>query len=400
MKILQVNNVYGEKSTGKLTRALHLGLLEAGHTSFVVYGRGKGASDPGVIRLCPDWYGKLSALLCRITGTPYGWCLLSTARLKHIIRREKPDVVHLQCINGNFVNIYSLIRWLKKHRINTVSSQHAEFMYTANCGYAFDCDQWKTGCCRCPDPKKATKSLFLDGTRRSWKKLYRAFRGFEEDCLICPVSRWTEERARQSDILKNFRFRTVLNGLDTRVFHRREPVPREPGKTVLNVTAEFSLEKEHIKGGAYLAKLARRMPEVTFWVAGPAQASPDLPRNLILLGQLSDQQLLADRYRRADLTVLVSKKETFSMPCAESLCCGTPVVGFKAGAPEQISLKEYSDFADYADVDALEALLRKWLQETPDRQALAQKAERTYSQQTMIKEFTEVYETCLCSPKK
>ena len=143
MKILQINNVYGEKSTGKITRELHEGLLRAGHESVVVYGRGKNTTDAGVIRLCPDWYGKMNSLLSRFTGIRHGGCLLSTYRLQRIILREKPDIVHLQCINGNFVNIFRIVRWLNQNKRKTVLTLHAEFMYTANCGHAFDCDQWK-----------------------------------------------------------------------------------------------------------------------------------------------------------------------------------------------------------------------------------------------------------------
>ncbi len=391
MKILQVNNVYGEKSTGKITKAVHDGLRSAGHESIVVYGRGKNTSDPGVIRLCPDWYGKANNLLSRFTGMMYGGCLLSTARLKRIILREKPDVVHLQCINGYFVNIYRLVRWLKKQRIKTVVSLHAEFMYTANCGHAFECDQWIHGCCRCPDAKKATKSLLFDHTGRSWRAMKKAFEGFEETCVICPVSPWTEQRARQSDILKNFRFRTVLNGLDEGIFNCPEPEgPRE--NMVVHVTAHFRNDRDHAKGGWYLAELARRMPETMFYVAGRADASADLPENLKLLGVIADQKELAGLYRRARLSVLVSRKETFSMPCAESLCCGTPVVGFCAGAPEQIALKEYSAFADFGDLDGLETLIRGWMEkETIDHGAIAREAARRYGGQTMVGDFMEVY---------
>lgn len=60
--------------------------------------------------------------------------------------------------------------------------------------------------------------------------------------------------------------------------------------------------------------------------------------------------------------LLTSERETFSMVTAESLCCGTPVVGFKAGAPEQIALKEYSEFVDYGNLDKLEKAVRRWLQ--------------------------------------
>ena len=390
MKILQVNNVYGEKSTGKLTRQLHQGLLREGWESLVVYGRGHGSREAHVIRLCPDWYGKLNSLLSRITGMPYGGCHWSTARLKRIIRREKPDVVHLQCINGNFVNIYRLIAWLKKQKIRTVVALHAEFMYTANCGHAFDCQQWKTGCRQCPDRKKANKSWLFDRTARSWRRMQGAFAGFEENCIIAPVSPWTEGRARQSEILKHFPFQTVYNGVDTEaVFHRDGEHSQE--NTVLSVTAHFSDAQDHPKGGWYLLQLARRMPEVTFLVAGNADQIPDKPDNVHLLGVVRDQKELAKHYSRAAVSLLVSRRETFSMPCAESLCCGTPVVGFCAGAPEQIALSAYSDFVPFGDLDGLEAALRKWLRADCDREQIAREARDTYCAETMVNAFMQMY---------
>lgn len=391
MKILQVNNVYGEKSTGKLTKVIHDGLLRDGYESLVVYGRGGNTADSGVIRLCPDWYGKLNSLLSRITGMPYGGCLLATQRLTRIIRQEKPDVVHLQCINGHFVNIYRLISWLKKQRIKTVVSLHAEFMYTANCGHAFECSQWQHGCKRCPDRKKAVKSWFFDRTGRSWQKMRKAFAGFEDDCVICPVSPWTQSRAEQSDILKDFRFRTVYNGVDTEGTFHHCGEKEKLKNTVLNVTAHFSGEPDHPKGGSYLIELARRMPQVTFLVAGRADAVTDLPDNLKILGRIRDQQELAGLYRQAKLTVLVSQKETFSMPCAESLCCGTPVVGFEAGGPEQIALKAYSAFVPFGDLDALEEQVQQWLRKSADADIIAAEAENAYSARTMIRAFEEIY---------
>lgn len=41
MKILQINNVYGVGSTGKLTKAIHHGLMSDGYSSVVIYGRGQ-----------------------------------------------------------------------------------------------------------------------------------------------------------------------------------------------------------------------------------------------------------------------------------------------------------------------------------------------------------------------
>lgn len=399
MKILQVNNYYGERSTGKLAADLHKGLLAAGHSSLVVYGRGRTSDEPGAIRLCPEWYAKLCSMAVRLTGATHGGCLLSTAKLIRLIRREKPDIVHLQCINEHFVNIYRLVAWLNRSGIQTVLTLHAEFMYTANCGHAFDCDQWKHGCQRCPRRYRATKSWFLDRTAHNWKKMHRAMAGFEKNCIVTAVSPWTAERAAQGDILKNMLIRTVLNGINTDVIHRVEHASLCPGKAIVNVTHNFTVDEENMKGGKYVVELARRMPDVTFFVIGRHGEVPQLPENIRLLGFVSDQQKMAEYYSAADLLVMVSQRETFSMPCAESLCCGTPVVGFKAGAPEQIAMEDYSTFVEYADVDGLEKALRQWLSAQPDRQKIAQEAEKIYSVNAMIHGFLEVYQACDWSRK-
>lgn len=46
------------------------------------------------------------------------------------------------------------------------------------------------------------------------------------------------------------------------------------------------------------------------------------------------------------------------MMTTESLCCGTPVIEFKAGGPESIALESFSSFVEYGDIDVLERELR------------------------------------------
>ena len=388
MKILQINNVYGEKSTGTLTKLLHEGLLAAGHEALVVYGRGRGERAPGVIRLCPDWYGKMHSLLSRVTGLPYGGCRLSTARLQGIIRREKPDVVHLQCVNGNFVNIYRLVAWLKRRRIKTVVSLHAEFMYTGNCGHAYGCDQWKQGCQRCPNLQEATRSWWLDRTATSWKKMRSAFAGFEGDCVLCPVSDWVARRAEQSDIVRRIPMWTVYNAVDGPFFFT-ETEKKE--NAAFHVTAHFSPERNHPKGGWYVLELAKRMPEITFYVAGKHEKVSECPENVVFLGEITDRDALASWYRKAKVTLVTSRAETFSMPCAESLCCGTPVVGFRAGGPEEIALPEFSKFVEFGDLDDLESALRDQMERSVNRKALAERARAAYSAETMAQKFVDIY---------
>lgn len=406
MKILQINCVYGVGSTGKLTAALHTALLEEGTGSVVLYGRGPDAHAPGVYRLCSNLYGKANSLISRLTGLGYGGCRLSTRNAIHILQKEQPDVVHLQCINGNFINIYRLVSWLKEHRIPTVLTLHAEFMFTANCSHAFDCERWRSGCGSCPRRYEASKSLFFDRTHTSFLKMQQAFSGFGAALRVVSVSPWLMERAKSSPIFSETDHCVILNGIDAGVFRpcrtEKLPVPHNISykKIIFHATAMFSDVKGDPKGGWYVLRLAEEMPDTVFLVAGKHRLHGSLPENVTLLGEIRDQTLLAQYYSLADLTVLTSKRETFSMICAESLCCGTPVVGFCAGAPEQISLPQYSRFVPNGDLDELKDIARQMLDAPNDAQQIAQAARERYAKETMIEKYKALYQEVLCSEQK
>ena len=50
------------------------------------------------------------------------------------------------------------------------------------------------------------------------------------------------------------------------------------------------------------------------------------------IGYINDNQKLAVAYSAPDVVIVPSLEETFSNTTAESISCGTPVVGFKTGA--------------------------------------------------------------------
>lgn len=363
MKVLQVNCVYKKGSTGKIVADIHSELQRRGVESVVCYGRGAKIREPNVYKTCPELYSKLCNLVCRFTGFLYGGCFFSTLYLQHVIKKEQPDVVHLHCINGYFVNIYKIISWLKKKNIRTILTLHAEFMHTANCGYALDCEKWKTGCGACPRFKEETKSLFLDRTADSWKKMKQAFDGFSRLAIVS-VSPWLMERAKQSPIMCGNDHFTIFNGIDTEIFkpqdkfalRKKYGLPEK--KIVFHVTAYFTTSPGDLKGGEFILQLAHKLPDTEFYIAGKSFVQESLPANIHVLGQIQDQHVLAAYYAMADVSLIVSKKETFSMPVAESLCCGTPVVGFKAGGPESIcpeSIK--SNFCENGDVETLVKVL-------------------------------------------
>lgn len=399
MKVLQVNNVYKKGSTGKITYDIHSELLKQGIESVVCYGRGEKINEPHVYKTCGEVYSKINHLLSEFAGVMYGGCFFSTNKLIKIIKKEKPDVVHLQCINGYFVNIYRLVSWLKKHDIKTVLTLHAEFMYTANCGHALDCDKWQTGCGHCPRLKQETKSFFIDGTHKSWMKMKKAFDGFNDNLIVTSVSPWLMERAKLSPILNDKKHEVVLNGVNTDIFHfydtaeLRSQMGLNGVKVIFHATPSFDDNIKSLKGGYYVLKLAEKMLDenVKFVVAGNHPEGLKVPPNVILLGKVADQELLAKYYSMADVTLLTSKKETFSMVTAESLCCGTPVVGFKAGAPEQIAIPEYSSFVDFGNIDVLINVCEMVLLKVFNKRTISKTAKALYSLSKMCDKYRVIY---------
>lgn len=121
-----------------------------------------------------------------------------------------------------------------------------------------------------------------------------------------------------------------------------------------------------------------------------------LPNNLIIKTNVSSKQL-ATLYSEADITLISSKRETFSMPVAESLCCGTPVVGFRAGGPESIAIKEYTEFVEYGNIDALEKAVEEMLKRGSEynRKRIADVASAVYSEKRMTDEYLAAYKELL-----
>jgi glycosyltransferase involved in cell wall biosynthesis len=125
---------------------------------------------------------------------------------------------------------------------------------------------------------------------------------------------------------------------------------------------------------AAVARLLHRRPDVRLLLAGPGDHAwatkgegPHGPRSVgtpalavtevLGVGELSN---MPARYRDATVTVLPSLNEAFGLVLAESMACGTPVVGSTAGGiSDVVDRPEVGATAPYGDPGALADALDK-----------------------------------------
>lgn len=389
MRVLLIDVNCKYSSTGKIVYSLYKGLRKDGDEAAICYGRGPLVEEPNIYKFGLDWETRIHAGLARLTGLNGYFSPLSTKRLIKYIDDFKPDLVHIHELHAYFVNFKPLLTYLKQKKIRVVWTFHCEYMYTGKCGHANVCSNFKNGCGHCPEVHEYPKSLFFDFTKKMLDDKMKAMDGL--DAVIVTPSQWLADRVKQS-FLKNWDIRVIHNGIDTSIFHYQdysklqEKYHLQGKKIVLSVAPNIMDER---KGGKYVIKLSEMMqePDLCFVLVG-ADKTERVRDNLMMIQRTRDQHELTQWYSMADCFVICSKKETFSMTCAEALCCNTPIAGFKSGAPETVFEQPYASFVEYGNVNDL---IKKIETQINQKNNISDYAKKNFSNDAMIKQYKSLY---------
>lgn len=161
MRVIQVNILSKNRSTGRTTDEFHNFLIKTGHESFVAYGIGSKDNSPNFYKISNKFDYYVHNVLDKIFGTQGFHSRLTTNKFVKWIDKIKPDVVHLRNLHSNYVNIEILLNYLAKKKIPTVITTHDFWFLTAFCSYPKkDCDISK-----CDECKYYKKSQLFFTTR-------------------------------------------------------------------------------------------------------------------------------------------------------------------------------------------------------------------------------------------
>ena len=342
MKALLINSVCGIRSTGRICTGIAGELEQKGYQVVIAYGRGE----------VPEQYKKYSKKIgsgleilfhagCArfLDDSGFGSVRATKDFLKWADEYD-PDLLWLHNIHGYYINLPLLFEWIKTRPDMEVKwTLHDCWAFTGHCTHftVSGCDKWKTGCYKCPNRKDYPKSIWLDRSKKNYKRKKELLTGIKNLKLITP-SKWLADLVQQS-FLKEYPIEVIFNTINRDVFKPTENSFKEDHKinrkTIILGVAAFWDKRKGLDDFIALSKMLDD-PYVVVLVGLNKKQIANIPQKIIGLGKTNSPQELAKIYTAADIFVNPSREETFGMTTLEAVSCGTNAIVYKGTACEEV----------------------------------------------------------------
>lgn len=354
MKIVQINQVSGYGSTGRIAEDLSHIMLQNGIENKILYGVGSTVC-PNAMRFGTEREHIQHKLLARATGHHGAGSLQATRQMVDFLREYQPDLVHLHNLHGFYLNLPCLFQYLKQAKVPVVWTLHDCWAFTGHCAnFSFaQCQRWQSGCGHCPQ-RFAYPRAIRDRSRQNWQEKREFFSGLERCVLVSP-SRWLAGLV-QSSFLGEYPVKVIPNGIDLEVFH---PHAKQKGTKKIVLACASTLSPKDRKGGQYLPQLAARLGSV-YEVQVLGLHDRTVPSNIRALPYLKDKEKLATAYSKADVFVNPTLEDNFPTVNLEALACGTPVVTFETGGSSECLDESCGAVVPQKDVQAMARTAAEW----------------------------------------
>lgn len=340
MKILIVNSKGINDGAGRAAYRLHKALLNESIDSQFL-GQKKDCDDYTV--LGPDT--KIQKEIARVraffdelriirhkTKSLFSPSWLPFSNFSNKINKINPDVVHLHWIGMGMIRVEDLL----KIKAPIVWSLHDMWPFTGGCHYSGSCDKYKSGCFNCEVLNSQKNN---DYSKKLYKRKKETFSSIENITFI-GLSKWIENCAKESGLLKGKRVINIPNPINTDVFSAMD---KKVARDILNLPQNKKIvlfgavnsTSDPRKGFDELCKAINNIKNanVEFIVFGSNKPKDfrELKYKTHFLGKLNDNISLKVVYNAADVMVVPSLQENLSNAIMESLACATPVVAFDIG---------------------------------------------------------------------
>lgn len=339
MKVFMINTVCGVGSTGRICTDIAAYLHKNNHECIIAYGQGS-TRYSNSYKIGSVFENHFHNIGSRFFGLQGYFSVNGTRKLIGKIKEEKPDIIHLHNLHGNYLNLELLFEFLKDFNGKIFWTLHDCWAFTGKCSHYTDvrCFKWKEKCENCPQIKKYPPSMFFDQSARMFldkKKWYSMLPNLH---LIC-VSDWLKNEANQSLLLGKQRTERIYNWIDYETFKFAGGSVREelnlPGdkKLVLCVGAAWNKSDGKFKKLLQLSDVLN--DDYLLLVVGKIN-SRIKRKNIVCVPYVADKQKMVEIYSVADVYLHLSTEDTFGLVIGEAMACGTPVIVFDSTACSEV----------------------------------------------------------------
>jgi glycosyltransferase involved in cell wall biosynthesis len=222
-----------------------------------------------------------------------------------------------------------------------------------------------------------------------------------KDIQVVAPSRWLMEESQKSELLGRFHHRTIPYGLDTRVFRPRD---RTFSRDLLGIQKDvvcllFVSDAVHTirKGFIFLQEALKRLKidNLLLLAIGKNDKGTIVTGNVKLLGRVDDERLMSAVYSAADAFIIPSIEDNLPNTVLESICCGTPVIGFPVGGIVDVIVNDFNGYvAQEVSVISLANTIEKFLDNLKrfNSDEIAKKASTDFDQSIQAKAYIKIYE--------
>lgn len=408
MKILQINTIYKNKSTGRTCWEVEKALEKNGNESLTISQLGETSDTNHCYQVNSKNGYMFHKLMARAFGLDGYYSYFATKRAIKKIEEFEPDIVHLRNLHGGYLHLPTLFGFLSKADIPVVFNLHDTWAYTGKCPEYENagCDKWKSECINCPQWKRYPNSWFFDRSKKIFndkKRWYSSIRNL----TVIGVSDYIKDEATKSVLFKGRRVVRIYNWIDLVAFcpyeiktnlETRNRYNLGNGFLVIGVSSYWKKNTEHEE----ICMLAKELgDDGTVCLVGGYDVSTPY-KNMIHVPNTDSVEELAKLYSCADAFVSLSTAESFGKVAAEAIACGTPAIVYNSTGIKEIPGEGCGYVVEKHDINGmLDALLK--IKEDGKAQYSAscrKRAEKLFNYDINVGQLIELYKEVLDENEK
>ena len=408
-KLLKIDTCLGVGSTGRITESIARLAQSHGWKCYIVHG-GRYVKGPSCMNdiQSVSAFGEYLHYAEGLFFDNHGLASRkATRRVVEQIKDIKPDVIHMHCIHGYYLNYKILFEYLQTVNIPIVWTFHDCWAFTGHCAYfdSINCEKWKTGCYDCELKNAYPKSIFLDRSKQNFELKKKLFTSVADRMMIVPVSYWLEGLVKQS-FLKDIRVKTIHNGTNIDVFKPRETNSLRSKLNIgdKKVILGVALPWVPRKGMSDMLRLADMLPNNEYQVilvGLDEQQMQNLPKNVIGVTRTNSAEELSEYYSLATVFVNPTYEDNFPTTNIEALASGTPVLTYRTGGSPEATDEKTGRVVEQGDISGLyDAVIEIANNIGNMRTKCRESAVKLYDADIAFKQYISLYEEMVKNIKR